>query len=67
MKGVFRCLFMGEWRENCLKAERRSGVAVLAISATQNCLRLYAPAISYESVSWDIFQGLCIGKRFCKE
>ena len=31
----------GQDVENCLKAERRSGVAVLAISALQNCLRVY--------------------------
>ena len=31
----------GQDIENCLKAERRSGVAVLAISAMQNCLRVY--------------------------
>ena len=30
----------GQDVENCLKAERRSGVAVLAISALQNCLSL---------------------------
>ena len=49
----------GQDIENCLKAERRSGVAVLAISAMQNCLRVYeslgaghAPALSYES-AWE--------------
>ena len=31
----------GQDIENCLKAERRSGVAVLAISAMQNCLKVY--------------------------
>ena len=31
----------GQDVENCLKAERRSGVAVLAISALQNCMRVY--------------------------
>ena len=31
----------GQDIENCLKAERRSGVAVLAISAMQNCLTVY--------------------------
>ena len=31
----------GQDIENCLKAERRSGVAVLAISALQNCMRVY--------------------------
>ena len=31
----------GQDVENCLKAERRSGVAVLAISALQNCLKVY--------------------------
>ena len=31
----------GQDVENCLKAERRSGVAVLAISAMQNCVRVY--------------------------
>ena len=31
----------GQNVENCLKAERRSGVAVLAISALQNCLKVY--------------------------
>ena len=30
----------GQDVENCLKAERRSGVAVLAISALQNCMRV---------------------------
>ena len=31
----------GQDVENCLKAERRSGVSVLAISALQNCMRVY--------------------------
>ena len=31
----------GQDIENCLKAERRSGVAILAISAMQNCLKVY--------------------------
>ena len=31
----------GQDVENCLKAERRSGVAVLATSALQNCMRVY--------------------------
>ena len=74
----------GQDVENCLKAERRSGVAVLAISAMQNCLRVYE-SLKIDEVRamrqqfpmnlrgkqighiWDIFQGLCMGKRFCKE
>ena len=43
----------GQDVENCPKAERRSRVAVLAISALQNRV--------YESLK------LCMGKRFCKK
>ena len=59
----------GQDVENCLKAERRSGVAVLAISALQNCMRVYeslftrgaghAPALSYES-AWEADRA-CLG------
>ena len=46
IKGVFRSYLWesgirGQDVENCLKAEQRSEVAVLAISALQNCMRVY--------------------------